>query len=70
MSQAIQLSVPDMTCGHCKASVEKALSALDGVHNVSVDLPTKKVTVQADAQVGFGQLAQALDEIGFTGEAA
>ncbi len=70
MSQTIQLSVPDMTCGHCKASVEKALGATAGVQAVSVDLPNKKVAVQADDQVSFEALVQALDEVGFTGEAA
>ena len=70
MSQTIQLSVPDMTCGHCKASVEKALGEIAGVQAVSVDLPNKTVAVQADDQVSVDALVQALDEVGFTGEAA
>ena len=70
MSQTIQLSVPDMTCGHCKASVEKALGETAGVQSVSVDLPNKKVAVQAEDQVTFDALVQALDDVGFTGEAA
>ena len=70
MSQTIQLSVPDMTCGHCKASVEKALGETAGVQSVSVDLPNKKVAVQAEDQVTFDALVQALDDVGFTGEVA
>ena len=31
------LSVPDMSCGHCKASVEAALSALPGAAPITVD---------------------------------
>ncbi|MBO7660824.1 MAG: heavy-metal-associated domain-containing protein, partial [Bacteroidaceae bacterium] len=27
-----------MTCNHCKASVEKALSSVEGVEKVEVDL--------------------------------
>jgi copper ion binding protein len=70
MSQTLALNVPDMTCGHCKASVEKALGEIAGVQAVSVDLPNKKVAVQADDQVSVDTLVQALDEVGFTGEAA
>ena len=70
MSQTLFLNVPDMTCGHCQASVEKALSAMPGVTRVSVDLPAKRVSVEANATVSVEQLAAALDEVGFTGEAA
>lgn len=70
MSQTLLLNVPDMICGHCQASVEKALSAMPGVTRVSVDLPAKRVSVEANATVSVEQLAAALDEVGFTGEAA
>ena len=54
------LSVPDMSCGHCKASVEAALSPI--ATGVTVDLPARKVTatgappealIKALAAVGF-----------------
>ena len=32
----MKLSVPDMSCGHCKATIEKAVTAAGGT--VSVDL--------------------------------
>lgn len=35
------LSVPDMSCGHCKATVEEALLTVEGVGRASVDLETK-----------------------------
>ena len=35
--------VPDMTCGHCKAAVEKAVAAKGG--QAQVDLDRKRVTV-------------------------
>ena len=44
------MNVPDMSCGHCKATVEKALLALDGVHGAKVDLDSKRVVIEhADA---------------------
>src|SRR5690242_6334711 len=44
MSQAV-LSVPDISCEHCARTVTNALTPLAGVENVSVDIPSKSVTV-------------------------
>lgn len=57
------LSIPDMTCGHCKASVEQALGKLAGVQTVSVDLPARTATVEGPAEPAA--LIAALDSIGF-----
>ena len=45
------LNVPDISCGHCQATITKALSPLPGVQSVDVDVPTKKVTVEYDPSV-------------------
>lgn len=37
--------VNGMACQHCKATVEKAIAAVDGVEEVHVDLPTGRVRV-------------------------
>ncbi|MFC3180261.1 heavy-metal-associated domain-containing protein [Cypionkella sinensis] len=64
----VKLSVPDMSCGHCKASVTEALSALPSVREVNVDLTTREVTVAgstaAESLLAESLLA-ALTEIGF-----
>lgn len=57
------LSVPDMTCGHCKASVLSALSALSDSGQVEVDLAGKTVRVSGPANPQA--LVKALDAIGF-----
>lgn len=57
------LSIPDMTCGHCRASVEAALSALPGAGEIAVDLPTRQASVSGPAAPEA--LIAALDEIGF-----
>ncbi len=54
------LSVPDMSCGHCKASVEAALSPL--ADKVDVDLSARRVTAEGAAPEA---LIQALQAIGF-----
>lgn len=42
------IHIEGMNCGHCKASVERALSAVPGVSDVSVDLASKTATVNTD----------------------
>jgi copper chaperone CopZ len=43
------LTVPTISCGHCEKTITEALTPLAGVSSVSVDIPTKKVTVEYDA---------------------
>jgi copper chaperone len=57
------LSVPDMSCGHCKATVEAALKALPEVGSISVDLTTRQVEVSGKAPVE--SLIGALDQAGY-----
>lgn len=40
----MKLSVPDMSCGHCKATIEEAVTAAGG--KASVDLERREVTVE------------------------
>ncbi len=42
------LSVPDMSCGHCAAAVEAALTRADPAARVAVtvDLPARRVSVE------------------------
>jgi len=60
-------SVTGMTCGHCAGAVTSELKAVDGVHDVEVDLVaggTSKVTVTSDAPLDESTVAAALDEAG------
>ena len=55
------LSGPDMSCGHCKASVEAALAPMPGMAPVEVDLTTRQVKVAGSA----AEALKALEAIGF-----
>ena len=41
----LRYSVPDMHCGHCKAAITAAISAVPGVVAVDIDLGAKRVQV-------------------------
>jgi copper chaperone CopZ len=62
MTQVV-LTVPDISCSHCEATVTKALAPLPGVRHVRVDIPAKRVTVQYDeGQVDVERFKAVLQE--------
>ncbi|MFI6932794.1 heavy-metal-associated domain-containing protein [Streptomyces sp. NPDC050287] len=65
-------AVSGMTCSHCKTSVTEAVSGIDGVLSVDVDLEAGRVTVVAKENPDDALIAKAVDEAGYelTGRAA
>ena len=62
----IVVVTPDMSCGHCVASIEQEVGALAGVQSVKADLPTKKVSISFDPSVVTVPTIEAtLDEAGY-----
>lgn len=62
----VQYTVPDISCGHCKMTIEKAVGVLDGVQSVAVDVPTKGVAIVYDPdQVTPDRLEEVLAEEGY-----
>jgi len=64
MSDVATYTVPDMSCGHCKAAVTQELSALAGVRLVEVDLDTKLVTVTGE-NLDDAALRAAIEDAGY-----
>lgn len=65
----IRFTVNDMTCGHCAATITKAVKGVDPQAEVRIDLPAHKVEIdsgKADAPA----LSAAIAEAGYTPEAA
>ena len=61
----MELVVPGMSCGHCKAAVTAEVSAVAGVSRVDVDLDTKLVTVHG-TDVSRDAVVAAIDEAGYS----
>ena len=59
----IEMTVTGMNCGHCRQSVMNALSSVDGVTGVEVDLPTGKTVVEGSADKAA--LVKAVQDAGF-----
>ena len=45
----VTLEAPDISCDHCIASIQKAVSKLPGVRFLEGDPNTKRVTLEYDA---------------------
>ncbi len=59
------LNVNDMTCGGCAASIRKAVSSVPGVSAVSADPETKRVVVEAAAEVSSDAVIAAISAAGY-----
>jgi copper chaperone len=64
MDETLTYSVPGMHCGHCKAAVERELSAVEGVAAVEADLDSKRVTVSGRS-LSDDALREAIEEAGY-----
>ena len=62
------LRVPDMSCGHCVATVQRSLETLEGVEGVDVSLETKMVTVRSIEELGDNDFMAAIKATGFSPE--
>lgn len=60
-----KLLIEGMKCMHCKASVEKALSAVPGVSGAEVDLESKTAVIRTDSDVADQVLMDAVKAKGF-----
>jgi len=62
----ITLSVPDISCGHCKSSIEGAVVPMDGVAKAEVSISDRTVAVEYDpAQVDLSSIVTAIDDQGY-----
>jgi len=59
------LPVEGMTCASCVNRVEKALSAIDGIKNVSVNLANEKVTFDNNEKLNIDIAGKAIKKYGY-----
>ncbi len=60
------LNVPDISCGHCKMSIEGAVAPLAGVESVEVHIEPHTVDVTWDeAALQLDTIIEAIEEQGY-----
>ena len=62
----ITLTAPDISCGHCVATVQETVRELAGVNTVTANADSKQVEITFDpGQVSVAQIESAMDEAGY-----
>ena len=57
------LKVPDISCEHCERTITNALTPVQGVRGVKVDIPEKQVRVDYDeSQVSVDRMKDVLQQ--------
>jgi copper chaperone len=59
------IKIKGMSCQHCVMAVTKALSAIDGIWNVSVDLARAQATYDEAKPVDAAVIARAVKKAGY-----
>ena len=59
---SVQFTVPSINCGHCVATIERAVREVAGVAIVQGDVETKRVEVTFDAPATREQIVAAMTE--------
>lgn len=60
------LDVPTISCGHCKSSIEGAVSELSGIRKVEVGIESKKVDVDFDeSAIDLDAIVDAIEAQGY-----
>lgn len=60
------LSVPTISCGHCKASIEGAVAVVPGVEQVTVNIEPRTVDLSFDGEPStLEAIVGAIEEQGY-----
>lgn len=59
------IKINGMRCGHCVASVTKALNEIDGITDVQVALEKGEATYQQEKEIALETIKDAISKIGF-----
>ncbi len=59
-------TVPEISCGHCKETIESTINRLENVETVNVDIDQKSVEVSSSSDLDLSRVSNMLDEQGYT----
>ena len=65
MATVSEYTVSGMTCQHCVTAVTEEISAIEGVTEVQVDLPTGLVSITSEKPLDGAAVRAAIDEAGY-----
>ena len=61
-----KFTVPEISCGHCKKTIESTINRLENVEAVNVDIDHKSVEVKSSSDLDLSLVSNMLDEQVYT----
>ena len=61
-----KFTIPEISCGHCKETIESTVNSLENVEAVNVDIDQKSVEVTSSSDLDLSLVSNMLDEQGYT----
>ena len=62
----VDLRIAGVSCGKCVGKIEQAVSELDGVDSVKMDLDSRTLSVEFDERsITIEEIATEIEEIGY-----
>ena len=61
-----KFNVPEISCGHCKETIESTVNSIESVVSVAVDIEQKSVAVKSTYDLNLSLVSEMLDEQGYT----
>ena len=62
----VLFTVPEISCGHCKDTIESTLNNVESIESVSVDIEKKSVEIISSSDLDMMNVSQLLDDQGYT----
>jgi copper chaperone CopZ len=69
-TKTVELRVTGMSCNHCEMRVVKSLTKVPGVKDAQADHNDQRAVVTYEGDVSMDDLVAAVDDAGYTAEAA
>lgn len=67
----LEFTAKDISCNHCKMTIENGFGDVTGVSSVAVDVDAKKVSVVIDeSQAQVDEISNQLEKLGYPAELA
>ena len=65
----LEFIAKDISCNHCKMTIENGLGKVSGVSSVAVDIDSKRVSVVIDeSRTQAGAISSQLEQLGYPAE--
>ena len=61
-----KFTVPEISCGHCKETIEATVGSIESVESVTVNIDQKLVDVKSTSDLDLSLVSEMLDEQGYT----